>query len=107
MKRIHILVLSVGIAVAQAALADSPAISPQALGTAEAVLKYCAKADSKAAGKYEERMKLLAQLSTPEALTAARKSDEYKEAYESAVQSVGKLDTNQVPRACAQYLGTN
>jgi hypothetical protein len=107
MKRIHILVLSVGIAVAQAALADGPGISPQALGTAEAVLNYCVKADSKAAGKYEERIKQLAQLSTPEALTAARKSDEYKEAYDSAVDSVGKLDPNKSPQACAQYLGPN
>jgi hypothetical protein len=104
MKLSRLLGMSAALMIAQSALADSPAITPQSLGTVEAVLKFCAKMDHAAAGKYQERLKLIAQVESPTALAAARNTDEYKEAYASALDSVGKLDTDRVSQACSQYL---
>ena len=88
-----------------AELAVAPAAHPldaRALGIAEALLDYCAQNDPTAAAQVRARLKQLVQGASKEALALARRSPEYRSAHDSEVAFVGKVDSRNAHRLCAQ-----
>jgi hypothetical protein len=104
MKPHHIFMLSAVFVVAQAAAADETTPDPKVLGTTEAILAYCAKIDRAGESKYRERIKLVTQSSSDEALAKVRESDEYQEARQSVDDSVAKTDEHHAMKACSDFL---
>jgi tetrahydromethanopterin S-methyltransferase subunit A len=81
--------------------ADESKIDGRALGATEAILNYCAKIDPKAAERYQQQIKLLVQ-GVPEAvLVEVRSSEDYKQARESAEDSLTKVGEHDAKQACA------
>jgi hypothetical protein len=85
-------------------LAEDPAPDPRALGTAEAIVSYCAKIDPSAAAKYQQHVKLLVKNATEEVLAKVRQSSEYQQARDAVNDSVGKLDERDAKRTCSASL---
>jgi hypothetical protein len=84
-----------------------PVPSGQALGTAEALLNYCSKVDSAAAGRYQERLKMVVQDAGEQALAKIRQGNEYRQAYDAMTARVGQVDQDNARRACAAFLAPN
>jgi len=84
--------------------AEDPAPDPRALGTAEAIVSYCAKIDPSAAAKYQQHVKLIAKNASEEVLAKVRQSSEYQQARDTVDESVGKLDEREAKRACSASL---
>jgi hypothetical protein len=89
------------------ALADEPAPQAQSLATTEAILEHCAKLNPAAADQYREQAKLLTQGASEETLAKVRKSDEYQQSRDSALESLAKVDAQDATKACAQNLAQN
>jgi hypothetical protein len=104
----RILSLCVAPALAQFALAGEPAApNAQALGMAEGILNRCAQIDPVAANRYRQKLELLTQGASEETVAKVRKSDEYKQAYDSIVDSLGQVDEHDAQRACTASLAEN
>jgi len=103
----RILSLSAAFLLPQFARADGPAPSGQVLGITEALLGYCSKVDPAAANKYQERISLLVRGADEEKVAEVRKSDEYKQAYDSMTEFVGKVADENAKRTCSEYLTLN
>jgi hypothetical protein len=99
-----ILNVATALMLAQPAGASEPVVSAQALGQVEALLSYCSSIDSATAAKFQERVKLLLQGASEEALAKMRKSDEYQQSHDSMTDLFGKFDPESGRQACAQYL---
>ena len=84
--------------------AEDPAPDPRALGTAEAIVSYCAKIDPAAAAKYQQHVKLVVKNASEEVLAKVRQSSAYQQARDAVDQSVGKLDEQDAKRACSASL---
>jgi len=84
--------------------AEDPAPDPRALGTAEAIVSYCAKIDPSAAVRYQQHVKLLVKNASEEVLAKVRQSSEYQQARDTVNESVGKLDERDAKRACSASL---
>ena len=84
--------------------AEDPAPDPRALGTAEAIVSYCAIIDPSAAAKYQQHVKLIAKNASEEVLAKVRQSSEYQQARDTVDESVGKLDEREAKRACSASL---
>jgi hypothetical protein len=92
------------LALAHLVRADETALSAPALAAAEATLDFCAQADPKSADRYWQQAELLLG-GVPEKMAAEiRKSDEYRRAYVSASQMIGKVAKQDALRACADSL---
>src|SRR6267154_3518834 len=91
MKLQRVLGLSAAIVLAQLAQADPSALSAPALGIAEATLNFCAQIDPKSAARYQEQVKLLVQGTSEDAVSDARTSDDYRQAYDSTADMIGKV----------------
>ena len=87
--------------------ATEPVPSGQALGTAEALLSFCSKVDSAAAGQYQERLKMVVQDAGEQALAEIRKSNQYQQAYDAMTARVGQADQDNARRACRAFLAPN
>lgn len=74
----------------------------RALGTTEAILNYCTKADPADADKYQARDKLLIGKASQEDLDELRNSDEYRQAYDSVADFVAKVDEHNAKRVCSE-----
>ena len=84
--------------------AEDPAPDPRALGTAEAIVSYCAKVDPSAAAKYQQQVKLVVKNASEEVLAKVRQSSAYQQARDKVNESVGKLDESDAKRACSASL---
>jgi hypothetical protein len=93
-------IVAPGIALTDAAAAPDATV----LGTTEAILEHCAKIDPTAAAKYQERVKLLVQGADEQKVAEIRKSDAYRQAYDSTTARVGESDPETARRACAKFL---
>jgi len=83
-------------------LADEPAPEAKSLATVEAILQYCARADPAAADQYRDQARLLTQGLSEEMLAKVRKSGEYRQSHESALESLAKAGEQDAKQACAQ-----
>jgi hypothetical protein len=92
------------LAVAPLALAKLT-MTPQSLGQIEGTLKFCSDVNSKAEAKYKEFGKMLVQEATEEELKKARASSEYKEAYASITEQLGKVPKDKAVAACTDLVG--
>lgn len=87
---------------ASASAAPGPdSLNPRLLGTTEALLAYCTKADPKGAAKVRARLKDLVKGASSETLTQARKGDEYRKARNAMEDFVAKVDPHNASRACS------
>ena len=96
----RVLCLCMAFVVPQLALADLP-VNKQALGQVEGILKFCAQASPQLAKSYEEQAALLIGKASAQELAEARKSSEYKQAYESIRDQLSKLDKEDATQACS------
>jgi hypothetical protein len=78
---------------------------PQTLGQIEGTLKFCTDVNPKAEAKYKEFGKMLVKEATEEELTKARASSEYKEAYDSITEQLGKVPKDKAVGSCTAFLG--
>jgi hypothetical protein len=95
------------IALSSIAYAEEPAPNAQVLGTVEALLGFCAKADPASAAQYREQLKQLTQGSTEKALAEARKKDEYRQGHALVDESVAKIDQAHAKKVCSESLAEN
>jgi len=102
--KMRILVLCGCLAAPALSFAEDPAPDPRALGTAEAIVSYCAKIDPSAAAKYQQHVKLIVKNASEEVLAKVRQSSEYQQARDTVDESVGKLDEREAKRACSASL---
>jgi hypothetical protein len=102
--KMRILVLCGCLAAPALSFAEDPAPDPRALGTAEAIVSYCAKIDPSAAAKYQQHVKLIVKNASEEVLARVRQSSEYQQARDTVDESVGKLDERDAKRACSASL---
>jgi hypothetical protein len=93
-------------ALAPLALAGEPAPSAPSLAITEATLDFCAKADPKSADRYWEQGKALLQGVPQKTAAQIRKSDEYRQAYDSTTEMIGKVPEDAL-RACTESLAAN
>jgi len=89
-------------AVAPLAHADKPALNAQALGISESILNYCGPVDPASAAKLREKIKQLVQGASEQQLAQVRNSDEYRQAYDSVVDFVGKVDEHNAKQLCSE-----
>ena len=102
MKIHRILWLSAVLTLPHLALAKLPPSS--ALGQVEGTLDFCAQVDPQSAVKYQEYKKVLVQDASEKELAEARKSSEYKEAYDAIGDALGKVPKDQVVKACTSLV---
>jgi hypothetical protein len=89
---------------AQASASAAPvldSLNPRMLGTTEALLDYCTKADPKGAAKVRARLKEMVKGASSETLAQARKSDEYRKARSAMEDFAAKIDPHNASRACS------
>jgi len=97
----------VGLALPPLALADGPPPSAQALAIAESVINYCGPIDPAGADRLRQMIKQLVQGASEQQLAEVRNSDEYRKAYDSVADFVGKVDEHNAKRACSESLAEN
>jgi len=103
MKIHRILCLSAAIVIPQLALAKLP-MPNDAFGKIEGTLDFCAQVDSKGAARYQEQKKVLVRDVPEEEVAAARETTEYKDAYTSISDELGKLPKEKAAKTCAASL---
>ena len=82
-------------------LAADRALDVPALGVAESLLKYCSKVDASSNAKLQERVALLTGRASPQEIEAARKTEDYRNGYESFVNFSAKLDERNAKLMCS------
>ncbi len=107
MKSYRILTFCAAAALARVALAEEAAVSPPGLATAEATLDFCAQADPKSADRYWQQAKALLQGVSEKTAAEIRKSDDYRQAYDSVAEMIGRLPQQEAMRACTESLAAN
>jgi hypothetical protein len=90
------------LALAPFALADGPTLNGQALGVLESAVNYCGPIDPVAADRLKQKIKQLVQGASRHQLAEVRNSDEYRKAYDSVVDFVGKIDPRNAKRFCSE-----
>ena len=103
MKIHRMLFWAAAIVIAQMALAKLP-FSNDALGQIEGTLDFCARVNSEAAPKYQERKKAMVADVPEKELAEARGTKEYKDAYEGIGSKLGEVPKPQAVEACRAYL---
>jgi hypothetical protein len=83
-----------------AASALLPAVDAQALGITDSILAYCGRLDAAAATKIRARITELEHGASEQQLAAIRNSAQYRQAYDSMVEFVGKVDEHNAQRVC-------
>jgi hypothetical protein len=77
-----------------------PAMPPNALGSIEATIMFCARVDSKSADKYKELGKRATEGMTEKEVADARASSEYKGAYTAITTDLEKMPVDKAAEAC-------
>jgi hypothetical protein len=80
-------------------------MTPQSLGQVEGTLHFCSGVNPKADAKYKEFGKRLVADASAEELNKVRNSSEYKEAYDSITEQLGKASPKAAVEACTAFLG--
>jgi hypothetical protein len=100
----RILCLGAALVIPQLALAKLP-FTNDALGKVEGTLDFCAQADPPAAPKYKEQKKGLVKGVSEKEVTEARRTQEYKDAYDWMAAELAKVPKDRTVQACTAYLG--
>jgi hypothetical protein len=103
MKIHRILCLGIAIVIPQLALAKLP-FSNDAFGRIEGTLDFCAHADPQAAQKYQEGKKQMVRDVPEKEVAEARKTQEYKDAYQWMSTELGKVPKDKAAEVCAASL---
>jgi hypothetical protein len=82
--------------------AQAQAPDPHALGIAEAMLDYCAKAYPSSAERFQSQVKKLTEGVSAEALAKVRSSESYRQAHDAEGDFVGRIDPRNAKRACSK-----
>jgi hypothetical protein len=98
-----ILCLCAMVGLPQLGRADLP-FTPQALGTVQATIDFCARTDPSREEKYQEHAKSFVQGLPEKEVNAARRSPAYKAAYESASQALEKAPKQDGDEACHGFI---
>jgi hypothetical protein len=101
-KRLVGMLAGLWLAVPLLAHADGPALNAPMLGLTESILQYCGPVDPAVAAKLREKIKQLVQGASEQQLAQVRNSDEYRKAYASVVEFVGKVDEHDAKRICSE-----
>ena len=104
MKILRTVFFSALLAVPNLAVAKLPPNS--ALGQVEGTLDFCAQADPQSAAKYVEFKKALVQGEPEKDVAEARKSSEYKDAYDAIGEALGKTPKDEAIKACTSLVET-
>jgi hypothetical protein len=100
MKILRILCLVAAIVIPQLVLAELP-FTNDAFGKVEGILDFCAKVNPQAASKYQEQKKALVKDVPEKEVAEARKTQEYKDAYDAVTSELGQLPKDKAVEACA------
>ena len=82
--------------------AQEPAPDAKALGLAEALFSYCAKADPSSSARYQAKIKAVAQGAGEDILAKVRLSDEYVKAHAAVDDFVAKVDERNAKKVCME-----
>ena len=103
MKINRILLVCAAITVPQLIMAKLPFANDE-FGKVERTLSFCSKLKPESAAKYQEIAKRYVGNATAKELAEARKTPEYKEAYESSGALLTSMPKEQVNEACSAFL---
>jgi hypothetical protein len=95
----RILCLGAAMVVAQLALAKLP-LPNDAFGKIEGTLDFCAQADPQGASKYQEQKKLVVGDAPEKDVAEARKTEEYKDSYQSVSDELAKVPKAKAVKTC-------
>ena len=87
-----------------AAHGAEPPVAPQTLGTADATIDFCSKADAPRAEEYRAYTGLFANGASDDQLTELRKTTEYKSAYEAATGALQQMAQEEALGTCKKLL---
>ena len=104
MKMHRVMFLFTALALAGAALADPTAPDAGTLGRIEGILNKCAQLDPAHAAQYLDEIKMVTQGTSDEAVGKVRKSEAYKQAYDSATDSLAAVAGQEAVKACTGSL---
>ena len=107
MKSPRTLALCAAAALAPLALADEPALSAPALGITEATLDFCARINPQSADQYWQHGKRLVQGVPAKTAAEIRKSEQYRQAYDSTAEQIGNISRQDAMQACVDSLAAN
>jgi hypothetical protein len=100
MKTYRMLCLCAAISLPQFALAAESSLNKKSLGQVEGIVDFCAKVNPQIAKSKGTAAPSVSKASQKD-LDEARKSDEYKEAYDAITTALTDLPTEQVAEACS------
>jgi len=103
MKIHRILCLGAAFLIPQLSPAELP-VSHESLGQLESMLDFCSQVDAKSAPKYKEKGKAVVGDASEKDLAKARKSDEYKKAYDWVSGELRNVPKDDVAKACSDFL---
>jgi hypothetical protein len=81
---------------------DGALPNARVLGVNESALSYCGSRDPAAAARLRQKIEQLVQGASVQQLAEVRNSDEYRKAYDSVVDFVGKIDPHNAKRFCSE-----
>jgi hypothetical protein len=105
MKNNRILFVFAAITIPQLTIAKLPFANDE-FGKVKRTLSVCSKVKSESAAKYQEIAKRYVGNATVKELAEARKTPEYKAAYESSGELLTNMPKEQVNEACSTFLKT-
>jgi len=91
-----------GLALPALVWGEAPPPNAHVLGVAESALNYCGPVDPAAAVRMRTIIEQLIQGVSQQQLSEVRESDEYRKAYDSVTDLVGKVDEHNAKRICAE-----
>ncbi len=105
MKTCRMFCLCAAIALPQFALAAEPSLNKKSLGQVEGIVDFCAKVNPQIAKSKGTAAPSVGKASQKD-LDEARKSDEYKEAYDSITETLNQIPADRASETCAAALPT-
>jgi ABC-type taurine transport system substrate-binding protein len=99
--------LAAVLVVPQFTMAGKLSFTNDAFGKAESILDFCAQTDEHSAPKYQEAKQALFRDVPEKEVAEARKTQEYKDAYDAMGAELGNVPKDQAIKACKQFLETN
>jgi hypothetical protein len=103
MKMYRILCLAAALALPIVALAKLP-FTNDGFGQVESILDFCTQADPQGAQKYQEQKKSLVRDVPEKEVEEARKTQEYRDAYDSTGDELANTPKEKAVKACTEAL---
>ena len=88
------------------ARAEGVAVDAKALGTTEALLNYCSKADPGSVERIRQQVTRIRKGASDQAIAQTRNSAEYRKAGASVKDFVEKIDPHNVKKVCSESVAT-